>query len=81
MQSNAADYQTILEAKRAELLADAHKREEIRMEHAEPCPYRRSGTKYSTSERESFARCFFSTKHDVLFSLGRDFFDSEFTEG
>jgi DnaK suppressor protein len=34
MQSTAADYQSILEAKRAELLADAHKREEIRMEHA-----------------------------------------------
>ena len=34
MQGTAADYQTILEAKRAELLADAHKREEIRIEHA-----------------------------------------------
>ena len=29
MQTATADYQTILETKRAELLADAHKREEI----------------------------------------------------
>jgi DnaK suppressor protein len=34
MPSSTADYQTILETKRAELLADAHKREEIRIEHA-----------------------------------------------
>jgi DnaK suppressor protein len=34
MPSSTADYQTVLEAKRAELLADAHKREEIRIEHA-----------------------------------------------
>jgi DnaK suppressor protein len=34
MPSSTADYQTILEAKRAELLADAHRREESRIEHA-----------------------------------------------
>jgi DnaK suppressor protein len=34
MPSTTADYQTILEVKRAELLAEAHKREEIRIEHA-----------------------------------------------
>jgi DnaK suppressor protein len=32
--STIADYQTILEVKRAELRADAHKRDEIRIEHA-----------------------------------------------
>ena len=34
MPSNTADYRTTLEAKRAELLADAHRREEIRIEYA-----------------------------------------------
>ena len=34
MQTTIVDYRTILETKRAELLADAHRREEIRIEHA-----------------------------------------------
>src|SRR4051794_14071562 len=34
MPNSIADYQATLGVKRAELLADAHKRDEIRMEHA-----------------------------------------------